>query len=107
MEDIIITEKAKDRLISLLSEDKPNVELSVMGGGCSGLSYSFKYTDKEIVGSDKVYDYEQFKLIVPFSSYVYLIGTEIDFSDDLLNGGFKFSNPQSNRECGCGVSFSM
>ena len=107
MEKIIITEKAKDRLITLLSADKPNVELSVMGGGCSGLSYSFKYTDKEIVSSDKVYDYEQFKLIVPFASYVYLIGTEIDFSDDLLNGGFQFNNPQTSRECGCGVSFSM
>ena len=105
MEKIIITEKAKDRLITLLSADKPNVELSVMGGGCSGLSYSFKYTDKEIASSDKVYDYEQFKLIVPFASYVYLIGTEIDFSDDLLNGGFQFNNPQTSRECGCGVLF--
>ena len=61
MDNVTITDKAKDRLISLLTDDKPNVELSVMGGGCSGLSYSFKYTDKEIIGSDKVYDYEQFK----------------------------------------------
>ena len=47
------------------------------------------------------------ELIVPFSSFVYLIGTKIDFSDDLLNGGFKFSNPQANRTCGCGTSFSV
>mgnify|MGYP001245265242 CR=1 FL=1 len=46
-------------------------------------------------------------LIVPFSSFVYLIGTEIDFSSDLLNGGFKFTNPQANRSCGCGTSFSV
>ena len=46
-------------------------------------------------------------MIVPFASYVYLIGTEVDFSDDLLNGGFRFNNPQSNRECGCGISFSV
>ena len=47
------------------------------------------------------------KLIVPFASYVYLEDTEIDFSEDLLNGGFKFGNPQANRTCGCGTSFSV
>ena len=47
------------------------------------------------------------KLLVPFDSYVYLMNTEIDFSDDLLNGGFKFGNPQANRTCGCGTSFSV
>ena len=47
------------------------------------------------------------KLIIPFASYVYLTDTEIDFSDDLLNGGFKFGNPQANRTCGCGTSFSV
>ena len=107
MEKITITQKAKDRLIGLLSEDKPNVELSVSGGGCSGMSYSLKYTDREPIHNDQVYDYNEFKLIVPFASYVYLEGTKIDFSDDLLNGGFKFINPQSNRECGCGISFSV
>ena len=108
MEKITITQKAKDRLIGLLSEDKPNVELSVSGGGCSGMSYSLKYTDREpTLRNDQVYDFNEFKLIVPFASYVYLEGTKIDFSDDLLNGGFKFINPQSNRECGCGISFSV
>jgi len=103
---ITITPRAKDRLLSLLTEDKPNLELSVLGGGCSGLSYSFMFTDRQPVSTDKIYNLGQFKLYVPFSSYVYLEGTTVDFSDDLLNGGFKFINPQSERECGCGVSFS-
>jgi|TARA_B100000029_G_scaffold477900_1_gene523428 iron-sulfur cluster assembly protein len=107
MEHVTVTEKAKSRLIALLTEDKPNVELSVLGGGCSGLSYSFKYTDREIVPDDKVFDLDEFKLIVPFNSYIYVTGTEIDFNDDLLNGGFIFNNPQAARDCGCGISFSI
>ena len=107
MEDVIITKKAKVRLVALLTEDKPNVEFSILGGGCSGLSYSFKYTDREIVPDDKVFDLDEFKLIIPFTSYIYVSGTEIDFNDDLLNGGFVFNNPQAARGCGCGISFSI
>ena len=111
MDNITITEKAKERLVSLMQDDKTNLELSVLGGGCSGMSYSLKYTDREPTNNDKIYYFGEYpsilKMIVPFASYVYLIGTEVDFSDDLLNGGFRFNNPQSNRECGCGISFSV
>ena len=107
MDNITITSKAQERLVSLLTEDKPNVELSVLGGGCSGMSYSFMFTDREPNPTDKIYDLGQFKLFVPFTSFMYLMGTKVDFSDDLLNGGFKFINPQTERECGCGVSFSV
>ena len=107
MDNITITEKAKERLVSLLTDDKPNLELSVLGGGCSGMSYSFMYTDREPTSTDKIYNLGQFKLYVPFSSFMYLMGTTVDFSDDLLNGGFKFINPQTERECGCGISFSI
>jgi len=111
MDNITITEKAKERLVSLMQDDKTNLELSVLGGGCSGMSYSLKYTDRKPTNNDKIYYFGEYpsilKMIVPFASYVYLIGTEVDFSDDLLNGGFRFNNPQSNRECGCGISFSV
>ena len=107
MDNITITSKAQERLVSLLTEDKPNVELSVLGGGCSGMSYSFMYTDREPTSTDKIYNLGQFKLYVPFTSFMYLMGTTVDFSDDLLNGGFKFINPQTERECGCGISFSI
>ena len=59
------------------------------------------------VDNDKVIKEGDLELVIPFSSFVYLLGTKIDFSDDLLNGGFKFSNPQANRTCGCGTSFSV
>ena len=107
MDNITITSKAQERLSTLLTEDKPNLELSVLGGGCSGMSYSFMFTDREPTSTDKIYNLGQFKLYVPFTSFMYLMGTTVDFSDDLLNGGFKFNNPQTERECGCGISFSV
>ena len=107
VDDIIVTPKAIDRLVTLMQKDKPNLELSVLGGGCSGMSYSFMFTDKEPASTDKIYNLGQFKLYVPFTSFMYLMGTTVDFSDDLLNGGFKFINPQTERECGCGISFSI
>ena len=105
---VTITDRAVDRLKSL-SENTKAVELSVVGGGCSGMSYNFKFTDREPNDRDQVIYFANgsMKLIVPFASYVYLTDTEIDFSDDLLNGGFKFGNPQANRTCGCGTSFSV
>ena len=103
---VTITDRAVDRLKSL-SENTKAVELSVVGGGCSGMSYNFKFTDREPNDRDRVYEFENVKLLVQLASYVYLADTEVDFSDDLLNGGFKFNNPQTNRECGCGISFSV
>ena len=105
---ITITEQASNYLKGLV-KDTNNVEFSVDGGGCSGMNYSIKFTDRETNDRDQVIQFANgtMKLIVPFASYVYLTDTEIDFSDDLLNGGFKFGNPQANRTCGCGTSFSV
>ena len=105
---ITITEQASNHLKSLV-KDTNNVEFSVDGGGCSGMNYNLKFTDREPNDRDQVIYFANgsMKLIVPFASYVYLTDTEIDFSDDLLNGGFKFGNPQANRTCGCGTSFSV
>ena len=105
---ITITEQASNYLKGLV-KDTNNVEFSVDGGGCSGMNYNLKFTDREPNDRDQVIHFANgtMKLIVPFASYVYLTDTEIDFSDDLLNGGFKFGNPQANRTCGCGTSFSV
>ena len=105
---ITITEQASNYLKGLV-KDTNNVEFSVDGGGCSGMNYNLKFTDREPNDRDQVIYFANgsMKLIVPFASYVYLTDTEIDFSDDLLNGGFKFGNPQANRTCGCGTSFSV
>ena len=105
---ITVTEQASNYLKGLV-KDTNNVEFSVEGGGCSGMNYELKFTDREPNDRDQVIYFANgsMKLIVPFASYVYLTDTEIDFSDDLLNGGFKFGNPQANRTCGCGTSFSV
>ena len=105
---ITITEKAGNHLKSWVKNTN-NVEFSVDGGGCSGMNYNLKFTDREPDDRDQIIYFanDSMKLLVPFASYVYLTGTEIDFSDDLLNGGFKFGNPQANRTCGCGTSFSV
>jgi len=105
---ISITEKAGNHLSSI-SGNNDMVEFSVTGGGCSGMNYELKFTDREPNERDQIIYFANgsMKLVVPFASYVYLVGTEIDFSEDLLNGGFKFGNPQANRTCGCGTSFSV
>jgi iron-sulfur cluster assembly protein len=104
LQDIIVSDRARDRLLDLGYTD---VEFSTEGGGCSGMNYILRPIEREINERDKVIKSGDLNLIVPFSSFVYLIGTEIDFSSDLLNGGFIFTNPQANRSCGCGTSFSV
>ena len=104
LEDIIISDKARDRLLGL---GYTNVEFSTKGGGCSGMEYVLRPIEREVNERDEIIKNGDLNLIVPFSSFVYLIGTQIDFSDDLLNGGFKFTNPQAERSCGCGTSFSV
>ena len=105
---IAITEQAGNYLANLAT-DSNKVEFSVSGGGCSGMNYELKFTDREPNDRDQIMYFASgsMKLLVPFSSYVYLVNTEIDYSDDLLNGGFKFNNPQAERSCGCGTSFSV
>ena len=105
---ITITEQASNHLQSV-SKGQNNVEFSVDGGGCSGMNYNLKFTDRELNDRDQViyFNNGNMKLLVPFASYVYIMDTEIDWSNDLLNGGFKFGNPQANRTCGCGTSFSV
>lgn len=104
LQDIIVTDGARNRLLEL---GYTNVEFSTEGGGCSGMNYILRPIERETNERDQIFKYGDLNLIVPFASFVYLIGTEIDFSSDLLNGGFKFTNPQANRSCGCGTSFSV
>jgi iron-sulfur cluster assembly protein len=73
------------------------------------MSYEMKPLPKSFISSktDKVFESYGVKVVVPYSSYVYMTGLIIDYNDDLLNGGFKFDNPQAERSCGCGTSFSV
>jgi len=106
---ITITNKAKDKISSLIEESNINnayLRVSVTGGGCSGLSYKLDITDDNNVG-DTVIDAGGVSIIVNKQSLMYVIGTELDYSDGLNGKGFTFNNPNASRTCGCGESFSV
>ena len=105
---ITITEKAAGQVAKLADADgKPGAALrvAVQGGGCSGLTYKLSYDYDEREG-DKAYEQHGVKLFIDKKSVIYLIGTELDFSDGLNGKGFVFANPNATKTCGCGTSFS-
>ena len=83
-----------------------HLRVSVAGGGCSGLSYNLDF-DNEVQPGDQVFEYQDLKLLVNLKSYLYLAGTELDYSDGLNGKGFHFANPNASRSCGCGESFAV
>ncbi|HIB10700.1 MAG: iron-sulfur cluster assembly accessory protein [Chloroflexi bacterium] len=82
------------------------VRVAVKGGGCSGLTYDLQITDQELE-SDKTIEQYGVKVMVDKKSYIYLVGTELEFSDGLNGKGFVFTNPNAKKSCGCGTSFSV
>lgn len=82
------------------------LRVAVQGGGCSGLSYVMAF-DQDKADSDLTFDFDGLQVVVDDRSLKYLAGTVIDFSKEILSGGFKFDNPNSVRGCGCGTSFSV
>lgn len=109
-EQIYLAPKAIAEIKRLISEQEDNdgmmLRIGVQGGGCSGLSYSMSF-EKKTDEYDKVFEFDGLGIIVDTKALMYLGGTNIDYSDEILSGGFKFSNPNSTRSCGCGTSFSV
>ncbi|WP_194767320.1 HesB/IscA family protein [Tamlana sp. I1] len=108
---IKVSETAKKKVIELMTDDgydvaKDYVRVGVKSGGCSGLSYDLKF-DKEQQDEDKVFEDNGVKIIVDKKSFLYLIGTTLEYSGGLNGTGFVFNNPNANRTCGCGESFSL
>lgn len=106
---INITESAKNQALKLMSEDGKNnhfIRVGVQGGGCSGLMYQLDF-DNELKENDKVFEAEGVKIVVEKKSYLYLVGTTLDYSGGLNGKGFVFVNPNADRTCGCGESFSI
>tara|TARA_Y100000994_G_C15679033_1_gene436971 strand:- start:1348 stop:1701 length:354 start_codon:yes stop_codon:yes gene_type:complete len=107
-DDIILTDSAAKRVSAILKGEKKEshfLRVSVTNGGCSGMSYNLTFDDKE-EEFDKIYISKGVKIVCDIKSWFYVKGTEIDFSNDLLSGGFQLNNPNANKTCGCGTSFS-
>ncbi|MGV3631318.1 MAG: HesB/IscA family protein [Bacteroidota bacterium] len=106
---ITVTESAKNQAIRLMEEDGKAgyfIRVGVDGGGCSGLMYQLTFDNEEKEG-DKSFEDNGIKVVVDKKSFLYLIGTTLDFSGGLNGKGFVFQNPNANRTCGCGESFSL
>jgi iron-sulfur cluster assembly protein len=108
---ITVTENAKKKAINLMEEDgkTPNeafIRVGVKGGGCSGLSYELTF-DTDLKQEDKVFENNGIRVVVDKKSFLYLIGTELDYSGGLNGKGFVFINPNASRTCGCGESFAV
>ena len=104
-----LTEKAVDKVKEILSSQEPKpagLRIAVVGGGCSGFSYSMAFENQPNI-LDKTYDYSGLKVFVDQASLLYLDGAEVDYVESLEGAGFKFSNPQVKSTCGCGSSFSV
>jgi iron-sulfur cluster assembly protein len=107
---ITVTERAKGKLVNLRSESNYDetyfVRVGVEGGGCSGLTYKLDF-DNQPNPEDQVFEDKGIKIAVDRKSFLYLVGTELDFTDGLNGKGFNFVNPNASRTCGCGESFSI
>ena len=108
---ITVSDSAKQKVLSLMQEEGFNAErdyvrVGVKSGGCSGLSYELKF-DNAIGDSDKVFEDNAVRIIVDKKSFLYLVGTILEYSGGLNGKGFVFNNPNAQRTCGCGESFSL
>jgi len=108
---IKVSKTAKTKITQLMTEEGFNVandfvRIGVKSGGCSGLSYELDF-DKSQKEDDKLFENNEIKLIVDKKSFLYLIGTTLEYSGGLNGKGFVFNNPNANRTCGCGESFSL
>ena len=108
---IKVSESASKKIVDMMKDDgfdptNDYVRVGVKSGGCSGLSYELKF-DKEIGENDKVFEDNSVKIAVEKKSFLYLAGTVLEYSGGLNGKGFVFNNPNANRTCGCGESFSL
>ena len=114
MSEITISDSAYNRICEIIASDhdkhKNLLQISIISGGCSGLSYDLKLVNRQnltIKESDHLFEFPDFNIFIDMRSYLMLAGTELDFSDGLEGKGFHFHNPNARRTCSCGDSFSL
>ena len=107
---ITVSENAKKHAIDLIAkENHPEgtfIRVGVDGGGCSGLSYKLEF-DHNLKEGDQMFEDKGIKVVVDRKSFLYLVGTELEYTGGLNGKGFVFNNPNASRTCGCGESFSV
>ena len=107
---ISLSERAVHEVRRILEEqklpDETALRVGVKGGGCSGFSYTLGFDDA-VKPTDQVTEVEGVKVVCDPKSFLYLNGTVLDFEDNLMGRGFKFTNPNASKSCGCGESFSV
>mgnify|MGYP001021107092 FL=1 len=108
---IKVSDTAKKKVVALMIDEgfdatKDFVRVGVKSGGCSGLSYDLTFDNKK-EENDKVFEENNVRIIVDKKSFLYLVGTTLEYSGGLNGKGFVFNNPHANRTCGCGESFSL
>jgi len=107
---ITISEQAKKKVAQLMQDakydDRYFIRVSVVGGGCRGLSYKMDF-DSKLQQNEQIFEDKGVKIICDRKSILYLFGTELDFSDGLNGKGFQFHNPNATRTCSCGESFAV
>ncbi len=108
---IKVSESASKRVAMLMEDEGFNpktdyVRVGVKSGGCSGLEYVLNF-DKTATESDRVFEDNGIKIVVEKKSYLYLVGTTLEYEGGLNGKGFVFNNPNAKRTCGCGESFSL
>ncbi len=104
---VTVTLKAVDKIRVAFAREgvQGGLRLGVLGGGCSGLSYQFKF-DTKARPTDKVLEFDDVKVFIDPKSMVFLDGMTLDWHDSLIQSGFVFENPNAKKSCGCGTSFS-
>ncbi len=107
---IAVTPRAVERIRSAMAKEgisptEGGLRLGVLGGGCSGLSYSIRF-DTQPRERDRIYEFDGVRIFVDPKSFLYLHGMTLDYEQTLMRQGFNFINPNSTRSCGCGSSFS-
>ncbi len=107
---IYVSDKAKEKVINLMKEGAMSEEyflrVSVVGGGCSGLSYKMDF-DNHTKPSDQAFEDNGIKVVTDLKSFLYLVNTTLEFSEGLNGKGFYFNNPNASRSCACGESFAV
>ena len=100
-------EKIRQTFVKMGVADRENagLRLGVLGGGCTGLSYQFKF-DTKPRPTDNVFDYDGVRIFIDPKSILYLRGLVLDYQESLMQSGFVFDNPNAKKNCGCGSSFS-